>query len=98
MVARIYGFYLQVVKTIFLQEMKGNYTPPCNFLFTRATYGRLGLGCISVFLLFFFLGMLQIYKIAQYFPSGIAKLRAFSHARFCEFFLLEFGLFVAVDI
>ena len=98
MVARIYGFYLQVVKTIFLKEIKGNYTPPYNFLFTRATYDRPGLGCVSVFLLFLFLGMLQICKIARYFPSGIAKLRSFSHARFCEFFLLEFGLFVAVDI
>ena len=98
MVARIYGFYLQVVKTIFLKEIKGNYTPPCNFLFTQATYGRPGLGCVSVFLLFLFLGMLQICKITRYFPLAIAKLRAFSHARFCEFFLFEVGLFVAVDI
>ena len=39
-----------------------------------------------------------ICKIAQYFPSAIAELRALSYARFCEFFLVEFRPFVAVDI
>ena len=97
MVARIYGFYLQVVKTIFLQEMKGNYTPPCNFLFTRATYGRLGLGCISVFLLFFFYGC---YKFAKLRNISRQALRSCELFRVLDFASSSFGfvLFVAVDI